>query len=109
MAEIQNPYESPTAVITDVDADDEQAETEELQRYVNGLLNRAVIFSIIWVGGIGSFYSLFLAFKARRIIRESGGKITGHNRLLWCYLWGGAGALLVIVGLAVVLYNSQQP
>ena len=109
MAEIQNPYESPAAVVTEVDADDDQDEIEELQRYVNGLLNRGVIFSIIWVGGIGSFYSLYLATKARRIMRESPGKITGHNRLWWCYLWGGAGVFLFTVGLLVVLYNSLQP
>ena len=107
MSEILNPYQSPVAVTQPIDPE-EQEEIDELQRYVNRLLNRGVIFSVFWVFGIGSFYSVYLAAKAHRLIRESAGKISGHKRVWWCYLWGGLGVFLFTVGLLVVIYNSLQ-
>jgi hypothetical protein len=111
MATIPNPYESPAAVTTVVTEVEpwQQDEIDEQQRYVNRLLNRGVIFTFFWIGGIGSLYSLYLAAKAHRIIRESQGTIGGHGRVWWCYLNGGFGALLAIGGLLVVVYNSLQP
>jgi low affinity Fe/Cu permease len=108
MSQIQNPYASPAAISPiEVDAE-QQAEIAELQRYVNRLLSRGVIFSIIWVFGIGSFYSVYLASKAHRIIGESQGRIRGLTSVWWCYINGGIGVVLFTMVLVVMVYNSLQ-
>jgi hypothetical protein len=108
MTQIQNPYASP-AVVSPIEIDDEQqAEIDETQRYVNRLLSRAVIFSIIWVFGIGSFYSVYQAARAHRIIRESKGTIRGLTSVWWCYINGGFGVVLFTGVLLVMIYNALQ-
>ncbi|WP_425615268.1 hypothetical protein NA78x_005183 [Anatilimnocola sp. NA78] len=106
---IENPYASPTAeaqVATREISAEELDWLESQQRYVNRLLNRGVIFSIIWVMGAGSFYSVYLAAKAHRLIRESNGEVRGMKRVWWCYAWGGLGIVLVSMILIMFLLNG---
>jgi len=65
--------------------------TMEEQRSVNSLLGRGVLFSIVWLGGIGSIYSLILARRAKRMIELSEGHLKGMGRVCWCYILGWAG------------------
>lgn len=108
MTDAANPFADLPASESGEEESAEQAELRELQHYVNRVLSRAFIYSIIWVFGIGSFYSFYLAWKAHRIIRESNGRIEGLLGVWWCYLFAGFGVLLFTGGLAMIIYNSQQ-
>jgi hypothetical protein len=89
------------------EVDDEEAEEiAELQAHVSRLISRAIIFSVIWVLGAGSLYSVYLAAKAHRYLRENPGKLHGLAGIWWCYLMGGFGVLLVTVILTAILMNG---
>ena len=93
----ENPYQSPTPTPESesgaaVNFRKRRFESKQLQ--VNRLLNRGVVFSIIWLLGIGSVYSVFLATRAMRMIRRSNGELQGLGRVCWCYIVGGIGILL---------------
>ena len=114
----QNPYADPapgvqpsSTPIHEPLSEQGQAETEELaerQAYVDRLLSRGVIFSIFWVFGLGSFYSLFLAWKAHRIIRESEGRLYGLGSVLFCYILGGLGTSLFAGVLTAIFGNASR-
>ena len=76
------------------------------QSYVNQLLNRAVVFSIIWVFGFGSAYALYLTIKAHRVISDSHGAAKAPLRLAWCYVVGGLGVAF-LVGVTVSAIVNQ--
>src|SRR5436190_2254213 len=93
-----NPYASPTpAPLAEATAVDYASgrSIDPLQLYVDWLLRRGILFSIMWLAGFGSIYSVYLSMKAHKIIRESQGKIRGRGRVLWCYVVGGIGCLLL--------------
>jgi hypothetical protein len=48
-----------------------------VQAQVNGLLRRGVVFSILWLMGIGSAIAIVSGLKAKRLIEKSGGTVTG--------------------------------
>jgi len=80
----------------------------EDQLNVNRMLNRGVLFSIIWLAGIGSLIAVVQALKARKLIRESGGKLTGNGKVWWCLILGGLGLLFwipVIGGLVISSFH----
>lgn len=83
-------------------------ELAELQSYVNRLLSRGVIFSIFWVFGLGSFYSLYLAWKGHRLIRESEGRLYGLGSVWMCYILGGIGASLFVGVLTAICINAGR-
>jgi hypothetical protein len=65
----------------------------DLQRQVDGMLRRGVIFSIFWLMGVGSLIAIIQAVKARKIIRQSNGEISGSGKVMWCFIVGGVGLL----------------
>lgn len=81
---------------------------EELQFRANTLLRRGVLFSIFWLAGIGSLYSVLLARRAKRIIEESNGEVRGMGRVRWCFAVGGMGVLIWFPIFIVVIYNSLK-
>ena len=75
-----------------------------VQAHVDGLLRRGMIFSILWLMGIGSAIAVISGIKAKRLIHESGGTVVGMKQVWWCLIVGGIGLLIwvpvVIVGIA---------
>ena len=69
-------------------------DTPQVQRQVDTLLRRGFVFSIVWLGGIGSLVAILSGVKAKRLIVESGGEVTGLSRVGWCLIVGGLGLLL---------------
>lgn len=65
-----------------------------VQAKVNGLLRRGMVFSILWLMGIGSVIAVVSALKANRLIVESGGAVTGMGKVWWCLIVGGLGIMI---------------
>ena len=66
---------------------------DHLQNEVNSMLRRGIFFSIFWLMGVGSLIAIVQGIKARKIIRQSNGKIQGMGKVMWCFIVGGAGLL----------------
>jgi hypothetical protein len=66
------------------------------QTQIDNMLKWGIVFSVIWIGGLGSLIALILGAKARRIIKASSGTLLGTGRAWWCLVVG-------ILGLAVWL------
>jgi hypothetical protein len=61
------------------------------QSQVDQSLKWGIIFSIIWLAGIGSFIALIKGLKARKAIAQSEGVLVGAGRAWWCIIAGGLG------------------
>jgi hypothetical protein len=65
-------------------------------------LRWGIVFSIVWLMGIGSLVALVLGFKARRAIKVSNGRLIGIGRTRFCLIVGGLGIIfwfpIVIIG-----------
>ncbi len=74
-------------------------------RRINGLAVASVIFSLLWLGGIGSVAGVILGHAALRQINGSGGAQTGRGLaitgLLVGYFWLGISALMIVLGIAL--------
>ena len=74
------------------------------QRRLNGLAVASLIFSLLWLGGVGSVAGVILGHSALRQINASGGAQTGRGLaitgLLVGYFWLGISALLIVLGIA---------
>ena len=55
-----------------------------VQKLVNRLVNKTIIFSIFWLGGIGSSIAIYYGLKALRLIKESEMEIKGK----WAAIFG---------------------
>jgi hypothetical protein len=66
-----------------------------LQIKVSKILSRGFVFSIVWMGGIGSLIAFLSGLKARKIIRESNGVIHGMKMAWWCIIIGGLGMIVL--------------
>lgn len=83
-----------------------RAQPHPLQRKVDDLLKRGIIFSIFWLMGIGSLIAVVNAFRARRMIKQSNGEIRGMDKVWWCLIIGGAGLLLWGYVVIMVIINK---
>jgi len=67
-------------------------------------LKWGIVFSLLWLAGIGSIVALLLGWKAIIAIKASNGTLVGAGRGWWCLIVGGLGLLfwlaLVIVGIS---------
>ncbi|HEU4391666.1 MAG TPA: hypothetical protein VFV34_28015 [Blastocatellia bacterium] len=79
------------------------------QDRVDSMLRRAVVLSIIWLLGFGSCVSIIQAIRAQRMIKSSGGQITGMGKVWWCYIVGGSGVLFWGFVLLMMIVNSTKP
>jgi hypothetical protein len=57
------------------------------------MLGVGFALSIVGVGGLGSIAALTIGLLARRIIKESGGGISGMRMARWCIVVGAVGTL----------------
>ena len=77
----------------------------ELQIKVSKILSRGFVFSIVWMGGIGSFIAFISGLKARKIICHSNGEIGGIKMAWWCII---AGALGMIILPLMIISNFKK-
>ena len=82
---------------------------DPLQQYINGRLNRAVVFSIIWLAGFGSLYSVYLAWSIHKQIVDSDGELGGMKRVWWCYVVGGLGSVVMLSVIFAIFGNELVP
>lgn len=70
------------------------------------LLSHGFIFSVVWLGGIGSFLALLSGLKARKIINQSDGEIAGIRMAWWCIIVGALGTILMPPLLILTVINQ---
>jgi len=81
---------------------------QDLQDRVDSLLRRGIIFSFLWLAGIGSLYSFVLAIKVRNIIKRTNSNVTGMGKVWWCLIVGGIGMLIWFPILAIGIINNLK-
>jgi hypothetical protein len=67
--------------------------TLALQMRVSRMLGYGFALSLAFVGGVGSLMALFIGLRARRLIRQGGGRVVGIRMAWWCIIAGAVGAL----------------
>jgi hypothetical protein len=77
----------------------------ELQVKVSKLLSRDFVFSIVWIGGIGSLVAFISGLKARKIIEQLNGKIVGIKMAWWCIIAGALGMIIAPLAIISVVMN----
>jgi hypothetical protein len=77
-----------------------------LQNEVNAKLRRGIFYSIFWLMGVGSAIAVMQGFKAKRLIRQSGGELKGMGKVWWCFIVGGAGLLFWLFVVLMVIINK---
>jgi formate-dependent nitrite reductase membrane component NrfD len=76
------------------------------QQEIDSMLRWGIVFSLLWLAGIGSFIAVRAGFKARRAISFSNGSLRGSGRAWVCLILGGLGlAIWVPMFLIGVLNN----
>ena len=76
------------------------------QDRVDALLRRGVVFSIVWLAGLGSGIAVLNGIRARRLINASSGAPRGSGRVWWCLIVGGIGLLIWTPIVAVIIVNQ---
>ncbi len=61
------------------------------QDQIDKTLKWGIVFSIVWLTGLGSLFAIVLGLKARKAINTSGGTLIGTGRVWWCLVVGGLG------------------
>jgi hypothetical protein len=88
-------------------------DSEVEQSHVNSLLWRGVFFSIVWLAGIGSFIAVRRGLQARKLIKQSNGRLHGAGKVWWCLIVGGFGLALwgglLVTGIVVQIFNHFSP
>lgn len=64
---------------------------ENSQKKIDKTLTWGIVFSVMWLWGVGSVVALICGLKARKKIKASGGMCRGTIRVWWCLLVGGSG------------------
>jgi hypothetical protein len=79
----------------------------EQQVRVSKMLADGFMFSIVWLGGIGSLVALIKGLRAMKIIQQSNGELTGTAMAWWCIIAGGLGT--IILPFLTFLSLAQHP
>jgi hypothetical protein len=84
------------------------AQTKALisQPQLNSKLRWAVVFSVVWLFGLGSAFAFTQALRARRYILESNGNLRGTGRVWWCLIVGAIGMVLWLPLLGIIIINQ---
>jgi len=67
-----------------------------LQPKLNAMLRWGVVFSIVWLAGLGSLIALVQGLRARQILNAHP-ELSGKGRALWCIVVGGLGVAAVVL------------
>jgi hypothetical protein len=76
------------------------------QREVDSILRWGIVFSVLWLGGIGSLVAVRAGLRARRLIAASDGTLTGSGGAWWCVVVGGVGAVVWLPILGIGILNN---
>lgn len=81
-----------------------ELELEDLtheQKSINSLLKWGIVFSIVWLAGLGSLIAFRNGLKVKGKIKRNQ-ELIGKGRAWWCIIVGGLGFLLwapiVVIG-----------
>jgi hypothetical protein len=66
-----------------------------LQVRVSKMLGVGFDLSIVGTGGVSSLIALLIGLRARKIIKGSGGEISGMRMAWWCIIVGAVGTLVL--------------
>ena len=78
-----------------------------LQDRVDSMLRRGIVYSIIWLLGIGSGIAVVLGIKGIKIIRQSRGGIDGTGKAIWCIVVGGLGVSFWLFVIVMAIFNQS--
>jgi hypothetical protein len=83
-----------------------ETEMNHSQKEINSVLKRGIIFSIIWLAGIGSLIAIMSGLKARRLILHSNGALLGMGRVWWCIVFGSLGMAIWLPIVVIGIINN---
>jgi len=69
----------------------EDVHRTQAQREIDSILLRGIIFSLVWLAGIGSAIAIYSGLKAKKMIAQLGPEAKGTGRAWWCIIAGGLG------------------
>lgn len=77
---------------------------------VDRLVNRGIIFGMIWIMGIGSVIAITSGFQAHKLIRESGNILVGKKKVAKCFIIGIAGLIALAAALTIIIvFRNNKP
>ena len=76
------------------------------QDQIDKMLKWGIIFSVIWLDGLGSLAAFIIGVKTRNRIKASGGILTGTGRALWCLVVGAFGLALWVPMILIGIINQ---
>ncbi|PYS95299.1 MAG: hypothetical protein DMF65_14300 [Acidobacteria bacterium] len=78
-----------------------------LQVRVSKMLGYGFAFAIVWAGGVGSLIALVVGLRARKLIRQSGGELSGM-KMAWVCIIGGVIGLVTILPYVIWLLLTAK-
>ncbi len=85
-----------------------EVEIDQIQREINAVLKRGIVFSIVWLAGFGSLIAIMSGLKAKRLIAESKGAAFGIGRVRWCLIVGSIGLAIWIPVIVIAVINNLR-
>lgn len=83
-------------------------EKENIQAEVNRLLQRGIVFGIIFIMGIGSIIAVTSGIQALQLINKSNYKLEGKGKAVRCISIGITGILIVLTAIILVMVYRKK-
>jgi len=80
----------------------------ELQIKISKLLSIGFVFSIVWLGGIGSLIAFVYGLRARKLIKDSDHNPHGIGMAWWCIIVGALGTIVLPLWITWNLMNPKN-
>lgn len=81
------------------------ADEQNPQTILNRRINKSIVFAILWLGGIGSFFALLYGLKSLKFINNSEEELAGKGKALFGVGLGIFGLILFIPFWYMVIVN----
>ena len=80
-----------------------------MQTEVNRLVNRGIIFGIVWIMGLGSVVALISGFQANKLIKQSGNILEGKKKVAQCFIIGVSGLIILAAAISLIfIYRKSK-